>query len=98
MSDQFPTPDMIPGLEQVAAALLKAQRILGQDNPFVVGICDQSGRTVASATLDSYLQLRKFSSEMEKLGFRALGMSRATDMDGCDLLFVGPALPPSSFP
>jgi hypothetical protein len=83
-----PAPDEVPGLEEVAHALHQARRAFPIGPGFRAGICDDSREIVSAANLVSFQQLRRFTEEMGKLGYRPrIGGSEA-DMQGCDVVFL----------
>ncbi len=78
----LPSPQDVPGLEDVALALESARQLRTEGPPFSLCICDDQRQLIAAATLDGFDRVKEFSRAMSRLGYAAgvLGDPRA----GCD--------------
>ena len=80
---KLPHPDEVPGLEAVADALRRAERLTMEGVPFDVCIRNDD-EILASTTLASYAQLKRFARGMAELGY----MAELLGERGCDVMFV----------
>lgn len=88
MADVPPTPDQVPGLEHVADAWRRVQRVRGSGvHEFKVGICDRQEQLVSCVQLDSFDQVKSFGSRLAELGYSAT-IPSTDEIDGCDVIFM----------
>ena len=82
----YPQPKDVPGLEHVASALERAERMDAEGPPFELCICDPTGAILAAASVRGFDRVKAFSREMARLGFaaRIVGDTHT----GCDVAYV----------
>lgn len=81
-----PHPSQVPGLDDVARALEKAEHGDDAGPSFDVCICDERRQIVAGATLASFDRVKRFSRYMHRLGYAADILRNPTP--GCDVVYI----------
>lgn len=81
-----PHPRQVPGLEEVARALEKAEHGDASGPSFDVCVCNDRRQIVAGAKLASFDRVKRFSRYMHRLGYEADILASRTP--GCDVLYI----------
>jgi hypothetical protein len=88
MATSSPSPDRDALLGLIARACVKAGGAPSEGVEFVVGVCDVPDRLIHSHTLTGWRQVDVLSDNLKDLGFQAVIAGTASEMKGCDILFV----------
>jgi pyridoxal/pyridoxine/pyridoxamine kinase len=84
----MPANETFLPFECLCVAVERARQLHGgDDGPWTVGVRDGRGDLLASAMLDSYLQVKAFAAAMEDLGFVHSILEAQEETRCCDFTF-----------
>jgi len=83
-----PSPELVPGLREVAAALRRVRRRAELGPGFSLGICNPDRHLLAVAVLSASSQVERFSSQMSELGYTEFVGGAPEEMHQCHVIYV----------